>query len=126
MRKLPLAVALAAFIATPVLAQDSPTLKKIKDSNTITIGHPRHPLNLRHRINHSVSGNRNTVRVEEPARFSKIEAAQQLANNQDIRATGDLAPKGRRRLNSIVGDRRAQIRKAAKCSAQKKQPRFWP
>ena len=39
MRKLPLAVALAAFIATPVLAQDSPTLKKIKDSNTITIGH---------------------------------------------------------------------------------------
>lgn len=39
MRKLPLAVALAAFIATPVLAQDSPTLKKIKDTNTITIGH---------------------------------------------------------------------------------------
>ena len=39
MRSIPLAVALVAFAATPALAQDSPTLKKIKDSGTITIGH---------------------------------------------------------------------------------------
>ena len=34
-----LALALIAFCATPVAAQESPTLKKIKDSGTITIGH---------------------------------------------------------------------------------------
>ena len=39
MRSISLAVALVAFAATPALAQDSPTLKKIKDSGTITIGH---------------------------------------------------------------------------------------
>ncbi|CAG0960554.1 Glutamate/aspartate import solute-binding protein [Burkholderiales bacterium] len=39
MRKFPLAVLIAAFVAAPALAQDSPTLKKIKDSGTITIGH---------------------------------------------------------------------------------------
>ena len=37
--KLPLALALLAFAATPVLAQDSGTLKKVKDSGTITIGY---------------------------------------------------------------------------------------
>src|SRR4029079_11333295 len=36
--KLPLALALLAFVAAPVLAQDSGTLKKVKDSGTITIG----------------------------------------------------------------------------------------
>ena len=39
MQKLSLAVLVAAFVAVPALAQDSPTLKKIKDSGTITIGH---------------------------------------------------------------------------------------
>jgi len=39
MKKLSLAVLCAAFVAAPALAQDSPTLKKIKDSGTITIGH---------------------------------------------------------------------------------------
>ena len=39
MQKLPLAILVAAFVAAPALAQDSPTLKKIKDSGTITIGH---------------------------------------------------------------------------------------
>ncbi|MEO8486275.1 MAG: amino acid ABC transporter substrate-binding protein [Betaproteobacteria bacterium] len=39
MHKLPLAILVAAFVATPALAQDSPTLKKIKESGTITIGH---------------------------------------------------------------------------------------
>ena len=39
MKKLSLAVVCAAFVAMPALAQDSPTLKKIKDSGTITIGH---------------------------------------------------------------------------------------
>ena len=34
-----LAFALLAFCATPVAAQESPTLKKIKDTGTITIGH---------------------------------------------------------------------------------------
>ena len=34
-----LALALIAFCATPVAAQESPTLKKIKDTGTITIGH---------------------------------------------------------------------------------------
>ena len=29
----------AAIAATPVLAQESPTLKKIKDTGTITLGH---------------------------------------------------------------------------------------
>lgn len=33
-----LAFALAGFIAAPALAQDSPTLKKIKESGTVTIG----------------------------------------------------------------------------------------
>jgi len=37
--RFPLALALAAFVAAPVLAQESPTLKKIKESGTITIGH---------------------------------------------------------------------------------------
>ena len=37
--KLSLALALLAFAAAPVLAQDSGTLKKIKDSGTITIGY---------------------------------------------------------------------------------------
>jgi glutamate/aspartate transport system substrate-binding protein len=37
--KLPLALALLAFAAAPVLAQDSGTQKKIKDSGTITIGY---------------------------------------------------------------------------------------
>ena len=37
MKKLSLAVLCAAFVAAPALAQDSPTLKKIKDSGTITI-----------------------------------------------------------------------------------------
>jgi glutamate/aspartate transport system substrate-binding protein len=37
--KLPLALALLAFAAAPVLAQDSGTLKKIKDSGSITIGY---------------------------------------------------------------------------------------
>jgi glutamate/aspartate transport system substrate-binding protein len=36
--RLPFALALLAFAAAPVLAQDSGTLKKIKDSGTITIG----------------------------------------------------------------------------------------
>ena len=36
---LTLALALLAFCATPVAAQESPTLKKIKDTGTITIGH---------------------------------------------------------------------------------------
>jgi glutamate/aspartate transport system substrate-binding protein len=36
---LTLALALVAFCAAPVAAQESPTLKKIKDSGTITIGH---------------------------------------------------------------------------------------
>ena len=39
MQKLSLAVLVAAFVAAPALAQDSPTLKKIKESGTITIGH---------------------------------------------------------------------------------------
>ena len=39
MNKLSLAVVCAAFLSAPALAQDSPTLKKIKDSGTITIGH---------------------------------------------------------------------------------------
>ncbi len=39
MRKLSLAVLAAAFVAAPAIAQDSPTLKKIKDSGTVTIGH---------------------------------------------------------------------------------------
>ena len=39
MKKLSLVVLCAAFVAAPALAQDSPTLKKIKDSGTITIGH---------------------------------------------------------------------------------------
>jgi glutamate/aspartate transport system substrate-binding protein len=39
MKKLSLAVVCAAFVAMPAIAQDSPTLKKIKDSGTITIGH---------------------------------------------------------------------------------------
>ena len=40
MRKLSLVVAVAAAaVALPAVAQDSPTLKKIKDSGTITIGH---------------------------------------------------------------------------------------
>ena len=34
-----LALAALAFCATPVAAQESPTLKKIKDSGTVTIGH---------------------------------------------------------------------------------------
>jgi glutamate/aspartate transport system substrate-binding protein len=37
--KLSLAFALLAFAAAPVLAQDSGTLKKVKDSGTITIGY---------------------------------------------------------------------------------------
>ncbi|HET8875806.1 MAG TPA: transporter substrate-binding domain-containing protein [Casimicrobiaceae bacterium] len=37
--KLSLALALLAFATAPVLAQDSGTLKKIKDSGTITIGY---------------------------------------------------------------------------------------
>ena len=37
--KLSLALALLAFAAAPVLAQDSGTLKKIKDTGTITIGY---------------------------------------------------------------------------------------
>ena len=37
--KLSLALAMLAFAAAPVVAQESPTLKKIKDSGTITIGH---------------------------------------------------------------------------------------
>ena len=36
---LTLALALLAFAAAPALAQDSGTLKKIKDSGTITIGY---------------------------------------------------------------------------------------
>ena len=36
---LTLALALVAFCAAPVAAQESPTLKKIKDTGTITIGH---------------------------------------------------------------------------------------
>ena len=36
---LTLALALLAFCAAPVAAQESPTLKKIKDTGTITIGH---------------------------------------------------------------------------------------
>jgi len=36
--RLPFALALLAFAAAPVLAQDSGTLKKIKDSGSITIG----------------------------------------------------------------------------------------
>ena len=36
---LPLALALAALIALPAAAQESPTLKKIKESGSITIGH---------------------------------------------------------------------------------------
>ena len=39
MQKLSLAVLVAAFVAAPALAQDSPTLKKIKETGTITIGH---------------------------------------------------------------------------------------
>ena len=34
-----LAFALLAFCAAPAIAQESPTLKKIKDTGTITIGH---------------------------------------------------------------------------------------
>ena len=37
--RLPLALALLALAAAPVLAQDSGTLKKIKDTGAITIGH---------------------------------------------------------------------------------------
>jgi len=37
--KLPLLLALLAFAAAPAFAQESPTLKKIKDTGTITIGH---------------------------------------------------------------------------------------
>jgi glutamate/aspartate transport system substrate-binding protein len=37
--KLPLALTVLAFVAAPVAAQESPTLKKIKDTGTITIGH---------------------------------------------------------------------------------------
>ncbi len=37
--RLPFALALLAFAAAPVLAQESGTLKKIKDTGTITIGH---------------------------------------------------------------------------------------
>jgi glutamate/aspartate transport system substrate-binding protein len=37
--KLPLALALLALVAAPAAAQESPTLKKIKDTGTITIGH---------------------------------------------------------------------------------------
>jgi len=37
--KLTLALGLLAFCAMPVAAQESPTLKKIKDTGTITIGH---------------------------------------------------------------------------------------
>ena len=29
----------AAFVATPAVAQESPTLKKIKDTGSITLGH---------------------------------------------------------------------------------------
>ena len=36
---LTLAFALLAFCAAPVAAQESPTLKKIKDTGTVTIGH---------------------------------------------------------------------------------------
>lgn len=36
---LTMAIALLALCATPAVAQESPTLKKIKDSGTITIGH---------------------------------------------------------------------------------------
>ena len=36
---LPFALVLAALIAFPAAAQESPTLKKIKESGTITIGH---------------------------------------------------------------------------------------
>ena len=39
MLKHSLAFLMAATLAAPALAQDSPTLKKIKDSGTITIGH---------------------------------------------------------------------------------------
>ena len=39
MQKVSLAVLAGVFLAAPALAQDSPTLKKIKDSGTITIGH---------------------------------------------------------------------------------------
>lgn len=39
-RKLPLLIAALAFVAAPVLAQDlTGTLKKVKDSGTITIGY---------------------------------------------------------------------------------------
>ena len=34
-----LAFALASFVAASALAQDSPTLKKIKETGTVTIGH---------------------------------------------------------------------------------------
>ena len=37
--KLPLLLALLAFAAAPALAQESPTLKKIKDTGTVTLGH---------------------------------------------------------------------------------------
>jgi glutamate/aspartate transport system substrate-binding protein len=37
--RLPLALALLALVALPAAAQESPTLKKIKDSGVITIGH---------------------------------------------------------------------------------------
>jgi len=37
--KLPLLLALLAFAVAPAFAQESPTLKKIKDTGTITIGH---------------------------------------------------------------------------------------
>ena len=37
--KISLALATLAFVAAPAIAQESPTLKKIKDSGTITIGH---------------------------------------------------------------------------------------
>ena len=39
MLKHSLALLMAATLAAPALAQDSPTLKKIKDSGTITLGH---------------------------------------------------------------------------------------
>ena len=40
MRKLSLVVAVAAAaVALPAVAQDSPTLKKIKETGAITIGH---------------------------------------------------------------------------------------
>jgi glutamate/aspartate transport system substrate-binding protein len=37
--RLPLALALLALVAVPAAAQESPTLKKIKDTGVVTIGH---------------------------------------------------------------------------------------